>query len=222
MTLEKHFDINAEGYSVRCRLIAHSDARTYQRVVICTHGFGSSKDVGNITRFAEKESAKYKTDAVLCFDWPCHGQDARKKLVISECLTYLRLVVNYAQQELAAEELLIYSVSFGGYLTLRYLHDVGNPFARIALRCPGLRMYELMKRNVSTDDLKKLAKGKEVLVGFERKLKIDQQLLDDLQAGDVRQWEYFDMADDMLILHGTAETTVDIADSRQFAEDNVI
>jgi len=220
--LEKHFDINAEGYSVRCRLIAHSEAHHYDRVIICTHGFGSSKDVGNITRFAEKASAKYKTDAVICFDWPCHGQDARKKLVISECLTYLRLVITYAQQELKAQQLLIYSVSFGGYLTLRYMHDIGNPFSRIALRCPGLRMYDLMKKNVSADDLKKLAKGKEVMVGFARKMKIDQQLLNDLEAGDVRQYEYFDAADNMLILHGTADTTVDIQDSQQFAEDNVI
>ena len=220
--LEKHFDINEEGYSVRCRLIAHSEARSYPRVVICTHGFGSSKDVGNITRFAEKETAKYKTDAVICFDWPCHGQDARKKLVLSECLEYLKLVVDYAKEQLKAQTLLIYSVSFGGYLTLRYLHDFCNPFAKVALRCPGLRMYELMQKNVPADDQKKLAKGKEVMVGFQRKMKIDQQLLYDLKEGDVRQYEYFDWADNMLILHGTADTTVPIGDSQQFAENNVI
>ena len=51
---EKHFDINENGASVRCRILTEEDSRTHDRVVICTHGYGSSKDVANITRFAEK------------------------------------------------------------------------------------------------------------------------------------------------------------------------
>ena len=117
--MEKHFDINADGYSVRCKLFAHSDARTYARIVICTHGYGGSKDRANIQKFAEKEMAKYKTDAVIAFDWPCHGQDARKKLVLSECMEYLTLVVKHAKDVLQAQDIFIYSVSFGGYLTLK-------------------------------------------------------------------------------------------------------
>ena len=65
--MEKHFDINEGGYSVRCKLFAHKDARTYQRVVICTHGYGGTKDRANIAKFAEKETSKYKTDAVIAF-----------------------------------------------------------------------------------------------------------------------------------------------------------
>lgn len=90
--MEKDFSINEEGYSVRCRLFHQGHARTFKRVVICTHGFGNNKDKPNITRFSEKEFAKYKNDAVLAFDWPCHGQDARKKLELDECMkiSYLR------------------------------------------------------------------------------------------------------------------------------------
>jgi len=220
--MDKHFDINEKGYSVRCRIIASKDAREYKRVVICTHGFGSDKDKGNIIHFAEKETAKYKNDAVIAFDWPCHGQDARKKLVLDECTEYLTFVVNYAKNVLKAQEINIYSVSFGAYLTLRYMAEAGNPFHRVALRCPGIRMYDLMKKNVSEDDLGKLAKGKDVMIGFSRKMKIDQKLLDGLKASDIRKYEYFDWADDMLILHGTKDTTVPIEDSRAFAENNVI
>ena len=54
--MEKDFSINEEGYSVRCRLFHQGHARTFKRVVICTHGFGSNKDKPNITRFAEKET----------------------------------------------------------------------------------------------------------------------------------------------------------------------
>ena len=42
-------------------------------------------------------------------------------------------------------------------------------------------MYQLMLNNLSEEDLAKLKKGKEVSVGYERKMKCDQQFLDDLK-----------------------------------------
>lgn len=219
---EKYFDINEDGASVRCKLLSTDGGRSFPRVVICTHGFGSNKDVANIAAFAEKYLTKHKTDAVLAFDWPCHGKDGRKKLEIKDCLHYLSLVVQYAKKNLGAQKLFNYSVSFGGYLTLAYIAQHGNPFARVALRAPGLAMHDLMLKNVRKDDLEKLAKGKEVEVGFERKMKIDQGLFDELAACDVRKKDYMDWADDMLIIHGTADEMVPIGDSKKFCEDNVI
>lgn len=218
----KNFDINEEGYSVRCKFFSDTDSRSYERVVICTHGYGGSKDNASIRHFAEKYLAKNKKDAVISFDWPCHGQDARKKLVLSECLEYLDLVIRYAQDTLKAEKICNYSVSFGGYITLLYIAKKGCPFEKVALRCPALRMYELMKRNVAEADLPKLEKGKDVMIGYSRKIKIDRTLLEELKAGDVREHEYFDVADRMIILHGTKDETVPIEDSEQFAENNVI
>ena len=219
---EKAFDINEEGNSVRCRIISASARREFDRVVICTHGFGSSKDVANITRFAEKYLDKHGEDAVIAFDWPCHGKDGRKKLEISDCMEYMKLVVNYAKETLHAAEIFCYSVSFGGYLTLLYMHQSGNPFTKVALRAPGIRMHDLMLKNVKDTDRDKLAKGKEVEIGFERKMKVDHTLFDALAEGDVRKYEYFDWADSMLIIHGTADEMVPIEDSKEFCENNVI
>ncbi|WP_423780414.1 alpha/beta hydrolase family protein, partial [Acidaminococcus fermentans] len=67
-----------------------------------------------------------------------------------------------------------------------------------------------------------LKKGKEVQVGYERKMKMDQQFPDDLDRSDIRKYEYFDWADNMLILHGTKDKLAPIEDSREFAENNVI
>lgn len=219
---EKHFDINEDGASIRCRIMTMADSRTHDRVVICTHGYGSSKDVANITRFAEKYLGKHKDDAVIAFDWPCHGQDARKKLELPDCMQYTKLVVQYARETLQAKALFNYSVSFGGYLTLKYIAEYENPYTRIALRAPGIRMYDLMLKNVKPVDLEKLEKGKEVMIGYERKMKVDRSLFDDLKKSDVRQYEYFDWADSMLVLHGTADDMVPIADSEAFCENNVI
>lgn len=220
--LEKAFDINENGYSVRCRIMTAVNAREFDRVVICTHGFGGNKDAGNITKFAEKELAKYKNDAVIAFDWPCHGKDARKKLVLSECIDYLTMVINYARNTLKADHIYNYSVSFGAYITLKYIAELDDPFSKIALRCPAIPMYDLMKKNVDASDLEKLEKGKEVMVGFDRKMKVDKELFEDLKKSDVTKYEYFDHADRMLIIHGTKDSTVPIEASEKFAEDNVI
>ena len=153
---------------------------------------------------------------------PVMGRMPVKKLELDECMKYLTFVVNYCKNELKAEKLFIYSVSFGGYLTLKYMAEIGNPFTRVALRCPGIQMYKLMLNNFDEEDLKKLAKGKEISIGFDRKMKVDQKLLDDLKKSDITKYEYFDWADDMLILHGTEDTMAPIEDSREFAENNVI
>lgn len=220
--MEKYLDINEKGYSVRCKLYTQKKDSLTSHLVLCTHGFGGNKENHSAKKFAEKITAKYKDYGVLCFDWPCHGADARKKLSLDECLDYLDLAVSYAKDELGANTLYYYGTSFGGYLGLVYLKKRGNPFFRIALRAPGIPMYQLMKNKLSEEDQKKVAKGKEVLVGFERKMKLDKSFLEDLQENDVQKQEYFDVADAMLILQGTEDEMVPFPVVKQFAEDNVI
>ena len=223
--MEKNFDINQQGYSIRCKLLINDNdkqTRTFDNVVIVTHGFGSHKDTAGTVHFAEHLTSKYKNYAVIAFDWPCHSADARKKLSLPECMNYLTWVVDYAKTELQAKHIYNYSTSFGSYITLRYLIEKGNPFQKIALRSPGVNMYESMSNHVSDEGFAKLKKGKEIQVGFERKMKIDQAFMDDLKSFDVRDHEYFDFADDILILHGTKDEMIPIDLVREFAENNVI
>ena len=183
--MEKHFDINEDSRSIRCRMIISNkdkQTRTFSHVVIVTHGFGSNKETTGTTKFGEHITAKYKGFAVLAFDWPCHGNDARKKLTITECLAYLQIVTNYARNTLDAKDLYIYASSFGGYITLRYLLESGNPFRKIALRCPAIRMHDTLESAIPDADKAKLKKGKDILVGFTRKMKIDQLFLKDMAA----------------------------------------
>ena len=65
-------------------------------------------------------------------------------------------------------------------------------------------------------------KGKEIQVGFDRKMKIDQAFLDDLRTHDVRKSEFFDFADDLIILHGTKDEMIPFEEAKAFAENNVI
>ena len=159
--MEKNFDINQQGYSIRCKLLINDNdkqTRTFDNVVIVTHGFGSHKDTAGTVHFAEHLTSKYKNYAVIAFDWPCHGADARKKLSLPECMNYLTWVVDYAKTELQAKHIYNYSTSFGAYITLRYLIEKGNPFQKIALRSPGVNMYESMSNHVSDEGFAKLKK----------------------------------------------------------------
>ncbi len=220
--MQKYFDINEQGCSIRCKLYC-TDAHNVKRVIVFCHGFGGHKDNKAAETFANRAVAKRKGTAVIVFDWPCHGDDARKNLLLEDCDTYLTVVLDYAREHFGTDELYAYGTSFGGYILLKYLLDHGNPFRKIALRCPAIDMYDTLLGAVATDDDRaKIAAGKPVLVGFDRKVKIGKQFLDQLQQADIRSHDFFDFADDLLIIHGTADDIVPFEDSASFADDNVI
>lgn len=220
--MEKHFDINEQGLSVRCKLCYHKDIHAIDRIVIVTHGFGGNKENRSVAKFAERLTSKYKNYGVICFDWPCHGDDARKKLVLDECMTYLTLVTEYAKKEFKTDIVYLYATSFGGFLALKYIAEIANPFKKIALRAPSISMHVSMAHYISEVDHVKLEKGKEIMVGFDRKMKIDKAFMESLEKSDVMQHEYFNYADDIVILHGTKDDKVPFEDSVRFTEKNVI
>lgn len=218
--MEKRFEINEQGFSIRCKLFYEKEWQQIENVVIVLHGFGSSKDLKSNTKFGERLSSKYKGYAALAFDFPCHGDDARKKLSVEESITYLQLVINYAKTSLNAKNLYAYGTSFGGYLTLKYLAEKGNPFRKIALRAPAVQIYHSLMNRLSEEERQKLAKGREILWGFDRQMKISQAFFDELT--DITQNDYLDYAEQMLILHGTEDEMVSLSTSQQFADNNVI
>ena len=218
----KHFDINKDGCSIRCGIYANQ-IREVKRVVIFGHGFGGHKDNRAAEKFAGKLLAKHKDAAVITFDWPCHGEDGRKNLTLEDCDTYLSNVLWYAKETLHAEDLCGYATSFGAFLFLKYTAEHGMPFRKMALRCPAVNMYDsLCSRIMKEEDHEKLAKGKPVLVGFDRKVRITQEFLKELSAADITKNEYFDWADDILILHGTKDEVIPYDLVKDFAEENVI
>ena len=219
---QRYFEINENGHNIRCKLY-YQDLRTVHRVVVFCHGFGGHKDNTAAERFAERLISKQKGAAMVTFNLPCHGDDVKKKLTLEDCDAYLALVLAHVQEKYQPEALYAYATSFGGYLILKYLHDHGNPFRKIVLRCPAVNMYEVLTGAIiSQADQEKLQKGKEVPVGFDRKIMVSGAFLEELRTHDLRQWEFFDYAEDLLILHGTADEVVPVAASMEFADQNVV
>lgn len=220
--MHKRFMIHEGQYNIPCLLYSDGGS-AFDRIVICCHGFAGHKGNAAMKRFADYVLPRHKNLAVLCFDWPCHGKDTRKKLKLEDCLAYLDLVIRYADTELAAKDLYLYATSFGGYLALLYIAEHGNPFQKLALRCPAVDMYEVLVYRVMTEvDRSLIAQGKSVLIGFDRKITIHPEFLVSLQAADISQLDYTAYSEDILILHGIEDEIVPVGLVEDFAEDNFI
>ena len=146
-----------------------------------------------------------------------------KKLLLLGGARYLLPVIREAKARFSAEKLYAYATSFGGYLVLKYVSERGNPFEKIALRCPAVDMYGVMTRDIiRNDEYDRIMKGKDVQAGFDRKVVINKAFLDALKENDLRCRDFLEWAESMLILHGTADEVVPFADGKAFAEDNLI
>ncbi|MDY3251202.1 MAG: alpha/beta hydrolase [Candidatus Choladocola sp.] len=187
------------------------------------HGFAGHKDNGAAQKFADRVLTKYKGIAVLIFNLPCHGDDVKKKMVLQDCMTYMSIVLDYIKTEFSTDKIYSYATSFGGYLVLKYIREYGNPFVKIALRCPAVNMAEVLTKTImKNEELDMIRRGKTVQVGFDRKIEVNSQFLTDLAEGDIRKSDYIDFADDILILHGTKDEVVPFEAGEKFAENNLI
>lgn len=90
----RYFSINKGGCSIRCKLY-YNDLNSICQLVLYEHGFGGNKDNKAAERFAQKALSKHKDVGLLAFDWPCHGEDARKRISMEDCDRYLALMVEY-------------------------------------------------------------------------------------------------------------------------------
>lgn len=220
--MEKYFEINKEGHNIRCKLYFR-DREPIEKVVLFNHGFAGHKDNGAAEKFAGRVLSKYKGIAVLIFNLPCHGDDVKKKIVLQDCMSYIDIALDYIRTEMHVEEIYSNATSFGGYLVLKYIEEYGNPFRKISLRCPAVNMAEVLTGTIMTgDDLEVINRGRTVEVGFDRKVEVNRQFLEDLEKSDVQKIDYTYLADKMQIIHGTADEVVPFEAGRRFAENNNI
>ena len=219
---QHYFNINDAGLNIRCKLYSEGkdDVRT---LVLCGHGFGGHKDNRAAERFSKHVLDKNHGAIVLTFNWPCHGDDVRKTLRLSDCDAYLSAVLSWIRSRYPDAALFGYATSFGGYLFLKYVSEHGNPFRKLALRCPAVTMYDVMTSGIMTEsDLERIKKGKPVSVGFDRKVEIDKVFLDSIRDADITQRDFLPYADELCILQGTKDEIVPFDAVKAFAEENVI
>ena len=219
--MERYFQITGQGHNIRCKLYCQ-EPRNIRRAVIFCHGFGGHKGNAAAKKFAEKLMAKEKYAAVITFDWPCHGEDVKKKLSLEDCDTYLDMVIGYVQENFT-EDLCAYATSFGGYMTLVHLLKHGSRFRKIALRSPAVNMFDALTGAIMTEENREnLRKGREAQVGFDRKVPVTSAFLGEVEGNDIRKEEFLDWAEDILILHGTKDEIIPFGESSAFADNQLI
>lgn len=220
--MEKYFDINEDGLSIKCKMYC-SNPRNFQNVVISCHGFGGSKENNASKKLAQHILENRSDIAVISFDWPCHGKDVRQKLHLFDCDKYFNKVIDYVKKSFNPEDLYLNATSFGGYLSLKYIKEHGSPFTKMAFRCPAVNMKDVLYNNILLDeDRIQLSKGKDVISGFERKIRISPNLIKELIDNDITKWDFREYADDILIVHGTKDELVSFDVVKSFADQNGI
>ena len=220
--MHRYFEVNGGGHNIRCKLY-YNDLKKIRRCILFCHGFGGHKDNSAAEKFAQRLLTKHPSCALVTFNWPAHGDDVKKKLNLSDCEAYLSLVSEFVAEKYAPEGLYCYATSFGGYLTLKYIHEHGSPFRRIVLRCPAVNMYEVFTAAIiGPEEQALLDKGKDIAAGFDRKVLISPAFLEELKRQDIRQLDFLDWAEDILIIQGTADEVVPFDSVRQFADDQLM
>lgn len=220
--MEKALTINQAPWSIRCRLFC-SRPEAVRTLLVYSHGFGGSKDGTVPKRLAEKLLSKHKDAALLAFDWPCHGTDGRKSLLLSDCDAYLEQVLRYVERRYHPERLWGMATSFGGFLFLRHLLRRGNPFERLVLRCPAVNFPRLLDGTLLTPEAyRRLRSGKAVTAGFERKLKLTRAFAEELDRADLEGLDFRAFAPRLLIVHGEKDRVIPIETVRAFARRNGI
>ena len=220
--MERYFEINSPGHNIRCKLYCQ-DPRSIRKAVIFCHGFGGHKDNSAAEKLAGRILSKYKHTALLTFNWPCHGDDVKKKLCLADCMTYLHLVIAHVRDTMGVTDIYANATSFGGYLTLLYLTRQGNPFRKIVLRCPAIPMFDVLTDAIVDENARQqLSRGRDAVVGFDRKVPVSPAFLEELKENDIRDYDFLDWAEDILILHGTADEVVPFDTTSAFSQDKLI
>ena len=84
-------------------------------------------------------------------------------------------------------------------------------------------MFEVLSDSIMTPaEQKALSRNKPVAVGFDRKINITRQFLEDLKAEDIREFDFHGFSDDIIIIHGTKDEVVPFDASKAFAGQNDI
>ena len=220
--MKKSFTINEKGNSIRC-LMYYADIKAVRRAVICAHGFVGNKDNKSAERFSDYVLKKHKDVAVMIHNAPCHGDDVKKKLTLEDCEKYISLATAYAKKRFNTDELYVYANSFGGYQFLKYISENGSPYKKLALRCPAVNMFTVLSEIVIAHEGRKaLERNKPILVGFDRKIKITRQFLDELRDSDISERDFGAFADDIIIVQGTRDEIVSFDFVKAFADKNGI
>ncbi len=187
-------------------------------VIVAMHGFAGDKESGCISLL--EQIASELGIGLIKFDWPGHGESKTDgfNLTIENCLSDLNSIIEYLKAKNENYNLVAFSTSFGGYLTLLYNYYYPNTFTKIILRSPAIKMYNVVINSLLTENMKnELLKYHYFNYGFERIIKITEKFVNQLKENDLLKLYSDKKLNHISIIHGTEDDVVPIEDSIKFS-----
>lgn len=206
----KKFALQTEDYSIPCKLFTAGDP---EFVVIGVHGFAGDKESSVLAALADR-LCRMK-GALLCFDFPAHGESAAPDacLRVGNCRRDLLCVVDYVRRNFPDRGYGLFATSFGGYITLLCSEELKD--FRIILRAPAVTMARSFMECIVSVTEKEFLEAGGATCGFERKMFVPYEFYRDLLDNSVAVPE-----EEILIIHGTEDDVIPYEAVKTLAEEH--
>lgn len=212
----KYFTIQQTEYDVFCKLYLPTEIEPLS-VVVGVHGFGGSKKSAANDALAERLTEQ--GSALLCFDFPAHGQSnaADEMLRVDNCIRDLLAVCDWAGSQFPDAPLSIFATSFGGYITLLALDKIKQLPEHLVLRTPAVRMTKLFKDRYLKEKFTEYEENGSIICGYDRKVRVPYSFYQDLERNDA---SCVKLPMPTLIIRAGRDELVDPEDIDAFCEGN--
>ena len=97
----------------------------------------------------------------------------------------------------------------------------GRDIKKLILRSPALKMSEIFRRLITDEEFNEMMQGKEIIQGFDRKMKIGRSFYESLCNHDAYS-QAPPHPENMLIIQGDADPVVNPNDTKDYAKKNII
>ncbi len=212
----EYFVLPRDGYDIKCKLY-YPDIKP-KGIVVGVHGFGGDKESSALSELAK---AMENSHALLCFDFPAHGESEApdSMLRVQNCVEDLAAVFTYADNRFPKLPISLFATSFGGYISILTTNFGKIKPYRLILRAPAVRMDKVFKQKLLGDGFARFEKDGFFRCGFERKFDVSWDFYVDLCENKA----FFASLDvPTLMFCATEDELVELEDLHGFAEGNAL
>lgn len=176
-----YFELKTQRYSIKCKLfLPKGDVK---QVVVGVHGFGGDKESSALAALAEAVSAH---TALLCFDFPAHGESTAEdsQLRVDNCIEDLKAVFSFACERFVGLPVSVFATSFGGYISVLAVSRGEISPCNVILRAPAVCMEKVLRKNLIGDGFEDFKRKGFLKFGFQRKMVVPYEFYLDLAEND--------------------------------------
>lgn len=199
------------------------DKMDVKKIILTCHGFDSSKNSDSINKFAE---AFFETDIpIISFDWAGHG-DNSEKVTIKNCINIFKKIEKKINNEYPNAKIFLYGSSFGAYIILLLLSkniitNSNKKYPFIFLKSPAIKMNEIFKEKLIEEKIEDYKKRGYTIKNRNKKMIIPYEFYEELNENKIEEQEIINLAQNMMIFHGTEDEIASINDSKKLECDNI-